>query len=393
MTHLEGWSAPALRAFILETAMQYPGVFHKLCDMADLASGREGSLVEGIRQDLEVIAGGPWEEEDCVEAIDRLGGRLGALVERGRADEVVGLGMEILRAGNRFEGTSQDEWTAEHALMESMEQVFDALGECSLPEADRLVLAVDLDIEDEYGLCSDGAERFLVREEHSREAWSEAADALLARLKETEHEEAYRRNKRVEWAAQALEGAGRSDEIVPLWEREAEERGSYEELVRRLIALERYEEAKACAWRGIERMEGGDVNSGSSSRLRDLLRRAYEALGEWAVAASLRAERFFLHPSEDSYDELREAAENAGVWPAVREAALGYLETGELPWDREHWPLEKTRGFQCWRRRSIGPFPCEGPSWRSPFWRTGLRMRFSSTIASSRREEASPEAV
>ncbi len=347
---LEGWSPQRLREFILDLAARDSGILHRLTDRSALSSGREVSLVEGIRRDLKVIAEGPswdpWKEDDCSEAVERLEERLAVLLEHGRADEVVELGIEILRAANRFEEAGRHEWQAEEALTGSMKRVFEALLKGTLPPAGRLVLAVDLDMEDAYGLCAGGLEAFWSKQ-HTREAWSGAADVLLSRLSGEKAEGTRldqargRRSDLVDWTIRALEKAGRSEEIIPLCEQEAAVEGSYPRLVERLIGLKRWKEAESWAWRGIEEAQGG--RPGKASDLRRLLRRMHEELGNWEKAASLRAEDFFRDPSKRTYAALEHAAQQAGVWPPVREAVLGFLETGVLPWGKKAWPLEKTR--------------------------------------------------
>lgn len=351
--YLETWELDPLREFVLELAEKDSGICNRLLDMADLASGREENLVEGVRQDLAILAEGegwdPWEEEECSEAAIRVENRLAALMERGKADEVAGLGFEILEAGNRFEGSSQDAFLTEQALADSLKRVYEALLSASIPPSERLVQAMDLDMKDSYGLCSSGADLFWSKR-FDPKAWSGAADTLLARLEgkkplRTRLERARARSRRdtqVEWAIQALEKAGRTEEIIPLCEKRAVDPGGYRRLVEQLIGMKRYEEAEDWGWRGIEEAE--EVHAeGESWYMRRLLLELHEKMGDWPTAASFRAEGFFSRPSEEAYAELEHVSAKAGLWPPVREAALVYLETGRLPWDEEGWPLKTTR--------------------------------------------------
>jgi uncharacterized Zn finger protein len=58
--------------------------------------------------------------------------------------------------------------------------------------------------------------------------------------------------------------------------------------------------------------------------------------------AALQAEEFFNEPSMLTLLKLQQAAEQAGVWPAVRAAVMRYLETGARPPFARNpaaWPL------------------------------------------------------
>jgi uncharacterized Zn finger protein len=63
------------------------------------------------------------------------------------------------------------------------------------------------------------------------------------------------------------------------------------------------------------------------------------------LVAAYRAQDFFAQPSRANYSELRKAAEKAKCWPAVRDAALRYLESGQFPASSKKpsmeagWPL------------------------------------------------------
>ena len=70
---------------------------------------------------------------------------------------------------------------------------------------------------------------------------------------------------------------------------------------------------------------------GIASQLRTAPREMREKEKDWPRVAAFYAEDFFQQPALQTFQELQKAAERAGVWPAVRAAAMHYLETGELP--------------------------------------------------------------
>ena len=62
----------------------------------------------------------------------------------------------------------------------------------------------------------------------------------------------YERDRLSDWAIHAPERAGRKDEIIPLCIAEAKRTGSYDRLVRRLVAARRHEEAERSIQEGIQ---------------------------------------------------------------------------------------------------------------------------------------------
>jgi uncharacterized Zn finger protein len=62
-----------------------------------------------------------------------------------------------------------------------------------------------------------------------------------------------------------------------------------------------------------------------------MLRERREQEKNWLQVAAFYAEDFFQQPGAHTFHELEKAAKRAGVAPAVRTAALRYLETGIRP--------------------------------------------------------------
>src|SRR5205807_91578 len=94
-----------------------------------------------------------------------------------------------------------------------------------------------------------------------REVWSAVADELADRLqalpavRKDEFMTRYRRDRLSGWLVRSLEAAGRKEEILPLYEREAPLTGSYVRLVQELISRRRLDEAKKWIAEGIEKTE------------------------------------------------------------------------------------------------------------------------------------------
>jgi uncharacterized Zn finger protein len=166
--------------------------------------------------------------------------------------------------------------------------------------------------------------------------WSAVADDLLARLDDvpiaTERDSfaySYGRRQLADFAILALEEAGRDAEIIPLCEREAEQSGSYQRLVERLLAAGRSAEAEQWARNGIAATER--QYPGIASQLREVICTLHAQAGDWAMVAALHAEAFFDSPTLQALRVLEAAATQAQAGTAVRVAAWHYLETGQLP--------------------------------------------------------------
>jgi uncharacterized Zn finger protein len=67
-----------------------------------------------------------------------------------------------------------------------------------------------------------------------------------------------------------------------------------------------------------------------------------EKEGDWLRVAAFRVDDFLGSPSLAAFDEMKKASERAKVWPAVRAAALLYLETGKNPQLDPSWPLPES---------------------------------------------------
>ncbi len=140
-----------------------------------------------------------------------------------------------------------------------------------------------------------------------------------------------------------MEDAGRSDEVLPVLEREVTITQCYAELVDRLLAEGRLEDARKWASKGYEATV--DSLPGLASGLRDRLRAMSEEAGDPMAAAAYRAQEFFERPGVDPYLALQRAASEAGVWDVVRDGLPRYLETGERPDETDasrEWPLPST---------------------------------------------------
>jgi uncharacterized Zn finger protein len=351
-----------------ELATSFPAVQKALQDRSELAEGTAQKLVKSVRREIRELGTKPgwqnyWDGEGYTPDYSGVRDRLTVLLERGRFDEIVELGKELRESGVRHVEMSHDEGETATQIVSCLNVVFRALSRSSLPSSEQALWAIEAALSDDYDLCQ-GADAFWEEAKTSAADWNVVADQLLQRLKRLPAVEGddsfsrnYRRDRVTDWLIHALQYAGREDEIIPLCRQEAEQTGSYVRLVSYLVEADRQEEAEQWIRKGIEATQ---VKwPGIAHQLRQMQREMRASEKDWLRVAAFYAEDFFAQPTLQAYQEMQKAAERAEVWPAVRAAALHYLETGELPKKAS----AKGRPAAAW------PLPETGLTEVSPRWR------------------------
>jgi uncharacterized Zn finger protein len=338
--YLEGLPAAELAAFVLQLADRYPEVGRDLADRAALAQGATGDLIRLARKDIARLTAqeawvNAWTGEGSLPDYGRLKARFEQLLANGQADALLELGETLFAAGTEQVNSSHDEGETAGAIIGCLDVVFRAVHAAGRPDVDKLLYVLGLELRDEYDLCQ-GA-RVVWEKEWPPAVWSAVADELARWLREApppksrdeDFTSSYRRDRLSNRLIDALDRAGRADEILPLCEAEARATGSYVRLVDRLIVARRFDDAKRWAAEGIE--QTGSHWAGVAHQLRDRLRTLAQRAKDWTTVAALLAEEFFLHPSVEALEVLQKAADKAGCGSAVRAAALHFLETGVRP--------------------------------------------------------------
>lgn len=372
-TFLEQQSKEQLIELLKEQAQRSPTVRQDLQDKRNLSSGSVKKLVKSVREEInELNSGYDWDDDRGEGGADgdyeRIRKRLEALLAAGHADEVVDLGEELLETGTRRVEMTDDEGETAEDIASCLDIVFRALPQSSLSPVEQMLWVIDAKLEDGYDLCQ-GAEAFW-KQKHAAADWNIVADKLAPRLQQSRATKAadsfsrnYRRDNLSNWLIQALKNAGRQEEIIPLCEREAEETGSYLRLISHLKEAKRWADAEQWIHKGIKATQ--KQLPGIATQLHTSLRELRERQKNWPWVAAFYAEEFFQHPGAHTFLELQKAAGKAGVWPAVRAAAMHYLETGELPQTTKRtikgqtippWPLPET-GLAAEPKRQRSPAP------------------------------------
>ncbi len=354
-TYLEQQSKDDLVTLLKKLMRQHPDVRQAIVDRANLLSGEVKNLVATVRKEINALARmSAWGDEDDWGRggsgnYVRIRTHLEALLVAGHADEVLSLGQELLKAGTQQVEMVNDEGETMGEVAACMPIVFRALTQSSLAPAERMLWAINAELNDGYDLCQ-GKEEFW-RHSYSVADWNIVADHLHTRLQKFASEDRsegyttkYRRDHLTNLLIDALEHAGRQDEIIPLCESEVEKTDSYVRLVTYLKQAKRWQEMEQWIHKGIAATR--KQSPGIASQLRLALRERREQEKNWPQVAAFYAEDFFDQPGARTLIELQKAAKRAGVEAKVRAGAFHYLETGALPQATK--PTKKTVGLLPW---------------------------------------------
>ena len=335
--YLQQQTQAELVALVIELADAHDAVRQSLADRRDLTAGQTQKILQIIRREIHALEEPVWDDYGNGPSdanVDRLKAALNGLVSAGQADAALRLGPELLSASSQVfqyehEGESFD------ALADCIHVLFQALETASMSPADQIEWALDMALADEYGLCDDGLDH-LWKKRYAKSDWSAVCDRLAQRLEAIEpvaEEDAFlpnfKRSRMADWLTRALEKAGRQDEIIPLWEREAPITLSYERLVDLLMAKRRWEEARHWCYQGIEAV--ASTYPGIGAALHKQLQTINERSGNPLAGLALQAEEFFATPGLFGFQELCKAARKVRLGKGVEAWARHYLETGRRP--------------------------------------------------------------
>jgi uncharacterized Zn finger protein len=361
---LEEQTKEHLIALLKDLSERYPSVREDLQDRRNLSRGSVKRVVGAARKEIHELSSRPgwrnhWNNEGYIPDYSRVKDRLESLLANGHADEVVVLGKELLETGIRQVEMSDDEGETGTEISSCLDIVFLALPQSSLSAVDQILWVIDAELKDNYDLCY-GSESFWENEQKASD-WSVVADNLIQRLNEfrsarddDSFSKDYQRDRLSDWIIQALENAGRHEEVIPICEREAVKTGSYPRLVDALRKAKRYQEAEQWIFKGVRAI--GKEWPGIAKQLKKTLREMTEREGNWLRVAAFWTEDFLQSPSLHTFQDMKKAAEKAKVWQEVRAAALLYLETGKLPPSGPSWPLPET-GLKEDRESRKNEFP------------------------------------
>jgi uncharacterized Zn finger protein len=307
-----------------------------LKDRQSLATEDMEDIIEGVYSELDELleeTGNLDYASYEIDVPDFLDVQLGleSLLDAGHPEELLDIGKELM---DRYEKIAEydEEGGVGTKISFCMDVVFEALDRSSLPAHEKMLYMLEIELRDNYNILN---EHVFWEKDFTPEEWKKFAEALKIKLQEANRKEnelyslSWQRDYVVDRLIDALEKAGLSEEIIPICEREAEKTGNYMRLVRVLLDSGQKEKAEEWIYRGIKKTR--EYEPGIARELWQILLEIREKEGNWLFATALETEEFFRSPDMARYSGMRETARKAGKWQEVREVALRYLKTGELP--------------------------------------------------------------
>lgn len=371
--HIDAKSREELAALVWSLTQRHPALRAEFRERIALGEGDADRLIAEARKELRRATSEPgwrnyWKGEGYTPDFGRLARYLDRMVELGHADAVVKLSREIMSRGVEMIGQSHDEGETATAFAECLPPIFRAVAKSSLPSAKKLLFAIDADLRDEYNVIESDLLDAVLEGNISPSDWSSAADELASRLKSDARtggnfHDKCERERIADWLVRTLTKAGRDDEIIAVREREARVTGSYERLVPLLIERKLYDDAERWATEGIQRTVKDAP--GIADHLAKAMGEIARLRGQWNEVAAHGAWEFFERPGREKFAALVAAAERAGCREPVERLALGFLETGKLPFS----VAVKKEGAHSATLHPDWPLPL--PDYLLPLSRTG----------------------
>jgi uncharacterized Zn finger protein len=369
---IRGKSREELAEEVLSLMRRYPELREEYRERIALSEGDVDKLVAQAKRELrdrtsEIGWQNHWQGEGHTPDYSRLKHRLERMVELGHSDAVVELGHEFIPQAMAQVEQSHDEGETAMAVAECLPVVFDAVVKSTLSGPEKILFAIEASLNDGYDVINDSVAVILDAKWKAAD-WSAVADEFALRLKkmpasgDDSWHRNYERDRLSNWLLTALENAGRGGELRAIYESEARATGSYERLVKHLIAEKRFDDAERWAKEGIEKTR--EKLPGISSSLAASLCEASRGRKQWEIVAAHAAWRFFERPAKPTFEELVAAAAKAKCGEPVRAAALRFLETGASPFQ---W-IASAQAGQTLRVDSAWPLPL--PDYLVPLLRT-----------------------
>jgi len=338
---------------LIDLSGRFPDVRQHIVEFEQLASGQVDKLVRTLKLEIRNLSAEPawynyWRGEGNLPDFSHVEEQLRALNDRGHADALLQLGEELWARGNAQIEQTDDEGETAMAIAACLDIVLMALPQSSLSPPQQLLWVINRVLEDEYSLL-DSAEKLLKRRAYTRTHWQEVSGMLEKQLqampkpRTASFSDRYRRERLLNQLLDTYGRAGWKDRIIPRLEDEAYACQCYPQLTDALLAAGERKRARQWCIQGYMRTV---VDApGIASTLQERLRTMAQKEQRHDLVTTYRAQDFFDRPSSTNYNELHKAAEKAKCWPAVRDAVLHYLDTGQHPISsgqkvkKNDWPL------------------------------------------------------
>jgi hypothetical protein len=141
----------------LALVRRFPQLREEFKESIALSEGNVSRLIADARKKLRSVSSergwhNDWRGEGYTPDYKRFKQRLERLVEHGAFDAVVDLGRELIRCGLEQVEQSDDEGETATAIAERLPVVFQAVLRSSLSAPEKILFAIDADLDDDYDL-------------------------------------------------------------------------------------------------------------------------------------------------------------------------------------------------------------------------------------------------
>ncbi|NTW84421.1 MAG: SWIM zinc finger domain-containing protein [Chlorobiaceae bacterium] len=338
---LQEKSRDELLDIVVGLARDFPAVPRWLHEKDQMKTGKIDKLVRSLSKEIRNLTAvdawsSHWDDYAQLPDYSNVQQKLQALFDGGHADAVISLGEELWERGNEQVGNSNDEGETASEIAGCMQIVLKALPFTRLSPQEQLVWLFDHLQKDQFDLL-EGSDKLLDDPCYTIQHWRELAAFLEMRLKQMSvpqpdrWRDKFRRRTVMTQLTETYRRGQEMEKVIPLLEREAEPCWEYETLVDHLLDSGEFDRARYWCIEGY----GKTIEhvAGIASALQRRLRQLAEKEGKSDLVAAYRAQDFFESPSVETYKDLCQAAEKIGLWSVVRETALGYLQSGNKPFD------------------------------------------------------------
>ena len=163
----------------------------------------------------------------------------GKLKEAGDWQSLRTLGFELLEKGQRQIEWSHDEGEIYLQVIDCMKIVVAAMEASPLSALEKAMWMLEFEKHDHFSFVCETGVNFMDKDRLTSEEWGKVADILMAgfkdRLRESKEEDRYDLDRDRHKIANALENAGRGDEVVDLLVSSLKKTHCYESLVNLLL--------------------------------------------------------------------------------------------------------------------------------------------------------------
>jgi uncharacterized Zn finger protein len=337
--YFDGLTKEDLVVLLEELCRESPQIGQDILARNALESSDSKDILESLRTDIDAIVQEsgkqvPWNRRSADPDYSSMNDRMEVLLSMGYADAVVRCGKDLFRSstvqigemdcdGEDVDDSEGIRWD----VSECMKTVFLALDRSTLPVHERMMYVADLEFNDDCGLCP--LAHHFWNGPFTKDDWSRFADLLLTRIEADqnavdmkENSPPYSLKESIQKLLVAFDAANRSDDAIRFCIDAAAKPGYTPSLVRYLIRMKRWEEARQWIEREI-RQEHNHYER--AAELRTLQRELWEQEDDWLHIAGMRAEEFLSIPTIYGYRDLKKASERAGVWREVSKECLDYF--------------------------------------------------------------------